>query len=108
MTEAVTEAELVAISAGQGSKSLTLYVDDIAGNTGNSSAVTVVVDLTAPIGSVTAETYYNTTSVDVTVSGTDTGGASMSKMKVWLDSTEPSSWEDYAAGSKTFTGVAEG
>ena len=32
----------------------------------------------------------------------------MSKMKVWLDSTEPSSWENYAAGSKTFTGVAEG
>lgn len=32
----------------------------------------------------------------------------MSKMKVWLDSIEPSTWEDYAAGSYSFTNVAEG
>ena len=107
-TEAVTEAELVAISAGEGSKSLTLYVTDIAGNTGNSSAVTVTVDLTAPTGTVTAESYYNSTSFSLVIAGSDTGGAAMSKMKVWLDLGEPSTWEDYAAGSYALTGIAEG
>lgn len=108
MTQTVTEAEIVAVSAGEGSKSFVLYVDDVAGNTGNSSAVSIAVDLTAPTGSVTASDYYNSSSISVTVSGSDTGGASMSKMKVWLDSSEPSSWENYSAGSYAMTGVAEG
>lgn len=107
-TEAVTEAELVAISAGEGSKSLTLYVTDVAGNVGSSSAVAVTVDLTAPTGSVTANDYYTSTSFNLTIAGSDTGGAAMSKMKVWLDLGEPSTWEDYAAGSYALTGVAEG
>ena len=76
-TEAVTEAELVAISAGEGSKSLTLYVTDVAGNVGNSSAVAVTVDLTAPTGSVTANDYYTSTSFNLTIAGSDTGGAAM-------------------------------
>jgi hypothetical protein len=106
-TEAVTEAEIVAISAGQGSKSFVLYVTDRAGNVGYSSTVNIVVDLTAPTGSVTANSYYTSSSVNVTIAGTDTGGATLSKMKVWLDDTEPSSWETYTAGSKTITGVSE-
>lgn len=108
MTEAVTESELVAISAGEGAKSLVLYVTDVAGNEGASSAVTVTVDLTAPTGSVTAESYYTSTTVDVTVAGTDTGGAAMSKMKVWIDSSEPSTWDTYSGGTVTFTGIVEG
>ena len=108
MTQTVTEAEIVAVSAGEGSKSFVLYVDDVAGNTGNSSAVSIAVDLTAPTGSVTASEYYNSSSISVTVSGSDTGGASMSKMKVWLDSSESSTWEDYVAGSYSITSVAEG
>ena len=108
MTETVTEAEIVAISSGQGSKSFTLDVEDVAGNVGTSSAAVVTVDLTAPTGSVSANTYYNNSTIEVSVSASDTGGAAMSKMKVWLDSTEPNSWEDYASGAYSISSVTEG
>ena len=104
----VTQAEIEAISPGEGTKSFTLEVTDVADNTGVSTAVVITLDKTAPTGSVTASDYYNTSTAAVNVSGSDTGGAVMSKMKVWLDSIEPSTWEDYAAGSYSFTNVAEG
>lgn len=104
----VTAAEIEAISSGQGNKSFTLEVTDIAGNTGTSTEQVITLDKTAPTGSVTAETYYNSSSISVTVAGSDTGGSTMSKMKVWLDSNEPSTWEDFAAGTYAMTSVAEG
>lgn len=104
----VTAAEIEAISSGQGSKTFTLEVTDIAGNTGTSTEQTITLDKTAPTGSVTAETYYNSSSISVIIAGSDTGGSTMSKMKVWLDSTEPSTWEDFAAGTYAMTSVAEG
>ena len=107
-TESVTEAELVAVSAGEGVKNLVLYVEDGAGNVGQSSAVSITVDLTAPTGTIAADSYYDTTSIELTVAGSDTGGAAMSKMKVWLDLGEPSTWDDYEAGTVILTGVAEG
>lgn len=106
-TVAVTQSEIEAISSGQGAKSFTLEVTDIAGNTGISTAVVVTLDKTAPTGSVTANTYYNTNTVTVTISGSDTGGAVLSDMKVYLDSNT-ASYESYAAGTYTFTNVAEG
>lgn len=105
---AVTAAEIEAISSGEGNKVFTLEVTDVAGNTGVSTAQTIVLDKTAPTGSVTADSYYNSQSISVTVAGSDTGGSTMSKMKVWLDSSEPSTWEDFSAGSYAFTNVAEG
>ena len=108
MTESVSEAELIAISAGEGTKNLILKVTDIAGNVGTSSAVGITVDLTAPTGSVTADSYYATSNITVTIAGTDTGGAAMGNMKVWLDSTEPDTWSTYSAGTTTFTNIAEG
>lgn len=81
---------------------------DAAGNTGISNEVVITLDRTAPTGSVTASTYYNTSTVTVTVSGSDTGGATLSKMKVYLDNNVPSSWENYTSGSYSFTSVAEG
>ena len=108
MTVVVTESEIVAISANQGDKSFTLEVDDAAGNTGTSSIVTVAVDLTAPTGSVEADPYYTTTTINVTVAGSDSGGAVLSKMKVWIDNAEPNEWSTFAAGSKSFEGIAEG
>jgi len=103
----VTQAEIEAISSGEGNKSFTLEVTDAAGNTGISTTVVITLDKTAPTGSVTASSYYTSTSISVTVSGTDTGGAGMDKMKVYLDSNA-ASWEDYAAGSYSFANVTEG
>ena len=99
----VTEAEIVAISAGQGVKSFTLEVTDVAGNTGTSSAQTVTVDLTAPTGSVIVPTYSTSTTFNATVAGTDTGGATLSNMKVYLDDQAPSTWESFVAGSYSLT-----
>ena len=104
----ITEAEMVAISAGEGTKSFTAEVTDIAGNTGTSTAQTVTVDLTAPTGSVTADAIYGTQSVDVTIAGSDTGGATLSWMKVWLDAGMPSVWSAFSNGTYTFSNVAEG
>lgn len=103
----VTQSEIEAISSGQGAKSFTLEVTDIAGNTGISSAVVVTLDKTAPGGSILANTYYNTNIVTVTINGADSGGAVLSNMKVYLDSND-ASYEDYVAGTYTFTNVAEG
>lgn len=106
---AVTQAEIEAISSGEGNKSFTLEVTDIAGNTGVSTAVVVTLDKTAPTGSVSASTYYTSSSINVTVSGSDTGGAGMGQMKVYLDNNGGSaSWETYTAGSYAFTSVADG
>ena len=107
MTEAITASDLLSASAGEGTKDVTLYVTDVAGNEGYSSDVTITVDLTAPTGSVSASSYYNTTSIELTVAATDTGGAALSYMKVWL-TEEPSEWSAYAAGTQTFVSVVEG
>lgn len=102
------ESEIVALSVGQGVKSFTLEVSDVAGNIGTSSTQTVTVDLTAPTGSVTVPTYSNTGSFDATVAGSDTGGATLDWMKLYLDDSIPSSWSAYNAGANAFTSVAEG
>ena len=99
----VTEAEIVAKSTGQGQKSFVLEVTDIAGNTGYSSAVIVTVDLTAPTGSVSVPTYSTSTTFNATIAGSDTGGATLSNMKVWLDSQTPGSWETFTAGAYALT-----
>ena len=107
---AVTQAEIEELSAGQGTKSFTLEVTDVAGNTGISTAVVVTLDKTAPTGSVAADAYYNATTnstVTVTVSGSDTGGAGMDQMKVYLDNNN-ANWESYAAGTYTFSAVSDG
>lgn len=104
----ITEAEMTAISAGQGVKSFTAEVTDVAGNTGISGTQTVTVDLTAPTGSVTANELYNTQTVTVTVTGSDTGGATLTEMKVWIDDNEPANFEAFAAGTYTISNVAEG
>lgn len=104
----ITEAEMVAISAGQGTKSFTAEVTDIAGNTGTSTAQTVTVDLTAPTGTITTDAIYGTQTVTVTVAGSDTGGAVLDGMKVFLDAGMPATFENFSAGTYTFTNVAEG
>lgn len=95
---AVTQSEIEAISSGQGTKSFTLEVTDIAGNTGTSSAVVVTLDKTAPTGSITADTYYNSPTLSFTISGSDTGGAVLEKMRVYIDSDTASNWENYTSG----------
>lgn len=88
-----------------------VHVTDAAGNTGESLPVIVHIDTTAPIGQISAtQDYFNTTTASVTVSANTaaTGTAPISKMKVWLDDNEPSSWSNYSAGEKTFTDVSEG
>ena len=104
----ITEAEMVAISSGEGVKSFTAEVTDAAGNTGTSTAQTVTVDLTAPTGSVSADSIIGSQSFNVTVAGSDTGGATLDYMKVWLDSNEPQNWESFSAGSYAFSNIAEG
>ena len=94
----VTQSEIEAISSGQGAKSFTLEVTDIAGNTGVSSAVVVTLDKTAPTGSITADTYYNSAGLSFTISGSDTGGAVLDKMMVYIDS-ETGTWENYTSGA---------
>ena len=104
----ITEAEIVAISAGEGTKSFTAEVTDVAENTGTSTAQTVTVDLTAPTGTVTTDAIHASQTVAVTVAGSDTGGATLDYMKVWLDSSEPANYEAFASGTYTFQNVAEG
>jgi hypothetical protein len=104
---AVTQAEIEAISSGEGNKSFTLEVTDVAGNTGVSTAVVITLDKTAPTGSVSASAYYTTSNFNVTISGSDTGGAGMDKMKVYLDNNT-ASWVDYAAGNFAFTSISDG
>jgi len=107
-TVVVTTTEIEAISAGEGNKSFTLEVTDIAENTGVSTAQVITLDKTAPTGSVTAEQYYNSQSITVAVAGSDAGGATMSKMKVWLDNNEPATWEDFTAGNYAMSSISEG
>ena len=99
---AVTQSEIEAISSGQGTKSFTLEVTDVAGNTGISSAVVVTLDKTAPTGSITADTYYNSPTLSFTISGSDTGGAVLEKMMVYIDS-ETGTWENYTSGAYSKT-----
>ena len=57
-----------------------------------------------------ADAYYNATTnstVTVTVSGSDTGGAGMDQMKVYLDNNS-ANWESYVAGTYTFSAVSDG
>ena len=105
---AVTQAEIEAISAGEGNKSFTLEVTDVAENTGISTAVVVTLDKTAPTGSVSADTYYSNSSFNVTIGGTDTGGAGMSQMKVYLDNAANADWETYVSGAYALSNVADG
>ena len=104
---AVTQAEIEAISAGEGNKSFILEVTDVATNVGTSTAVVVTLDKTAPTGSVSASTYYSNSSFNVTVGGTDTGGAGMAEMKVYLDNAN-ADWETYTDGSYAFSAVPDG
>jgi len=104
---AVTQAEIEAISSGEGNKSFTLEVTDVAGNTGTSTAVIITLDKTAPTGSVTASSYYTSSSISVTINGSDTGGAGMGQMKVYLDNNN-ADWESYSASSYSFTNVSDG
>ena len=107
-TFTISAAEIEEWYPGEGQKIFIVEAIDAAGNIGASNEVIITLDKTAPTGSVTASTYYNTSTVTVTVSGSDTGGATLSKMKVYLDNNVPSSWENYTSGSYSFTSVAEG
>lgn len=104
----ISTAEIEEQYPGEGLKTFMVEAIDAAGNIGASNEVIITLDKTAPTGSVTANANYNTSTINVTVNGSDTGGATLTKMKVYLDNDVPSSWEDYSAGSYSFTGVAEG
>lgn len=104
----ITAAEIEEWYPGEGLKTFMVEAIDAAGNIGASNEIIITLDKTAPTGSVTANANYNTSTINVTVNGSDTGGATLTKMKVYLDNDVPSSWEDYSAGSYSFTGVAEG
>lgn len=107
-TFTVSAAEIEEWYPGEGFKTFIVEAIDAAGNIGASNEVIITLDKTAPTGSVTANANYNTSTINVTVNGSDTGGAILTKMKVYLDNDVPSSWENYSAGSYSFTGVAEG
>ena len=101
---------LTALDGGLDGGIYDIYVQviDVAENEGSSSILQITCDGVGPTGSVTTDTYYNTTTINITVEASDIGGAGMDKMKVWLDSTEPSTWDSYVDGTVTFTGVTEG
>ena len=95
-------------AGGSDIQEIACMVTDIAGNAGlDSNYLMISLDEEAPTGSITANSYYNTNTVTVTLSGSDGGGAVLSDMKVYLDSNT-ASYENYAAGTYTFTNVAEG
>lgn len=108
----ITAAELIEAIDNDSIESIQIPIivqaQDAAGNEGESNEVIITLDRTAPTGSITASTYYNTSTVTVTVNGSDTGGAEMGQMKVYLDNNTSTSWISYQAGIYTFTGVAEG
>ena len=106
---AVTQSEIEAIAPGAGEKKFYLEVTDIAGNTGVAGKRSITIDKTAPTGSISVSSqYYNTTTIPVVVTASDTGGAGLSKIKVWLDLTEPSTWENYSTNINPFENVTEG
>lgn len=104
----VTQSEIEAIFPGEGEKKFYLEVTDIAGNTGTSNKCFITIDKTAPTGSISVSSqYYNTSTVPVAVTASDTGGAGLSKIKLWL-LTEPPTWQDYSQNINPFQNVAEG
>ena len=92
----VTQAEINAISSGQGQKAFKLYVTDVAGNTGESNEIVVTVDLAAPVV-IVGVGDSNTGTVRVTIQR-DTAHdrpayAPMDGIKIWYDSnSEPTNW----------------
>ncbi|MCX6807139.1 MAG: fibronectin type III domain-containing protein [Candidatus Berkelbacteria bacterium] len=86
----------------QGTYYLSVKAKDNAGNSGNyTSSSALILDTTAPSGSViinAGAAATASTSVNLTLSATDTGGAELSKMRFSNDNLTYSSWEDYGVG----------
>lgn len=79
----VKEANLILAIPNEGIKYLVAYGKNECDNKGKSNIVSVNVDLTAPVGTVTVNQYYNANS-GFTFSATDTG-SSVSKVWAWVN-----------------------
>lgn len=107
-TVAVTQAEINAISSNDGNKTFVLYVTDIAGNTGESTAVTVAVDTAAPQVHISADNSNNGT-VEVYFYELTSQYEPIDGYKLWYDNnSEPSSWSTNNTNTVQLTNVPEG
>lgn len=107
-TVTVTQAEIDAISSGDGNKIFNLYVTDIAGNTGESTAVQVKVDTAAPEVHITANDS-NSGTVRVSFYTSTSNYSPIDGYKLWYDSnSEPSSWSVSDTNVAQLANVPEG
>lgn len=95
------------LSVGDGTKTVYAQFRDAAGNTSPSCTDSIVLDSTAPIGTVVIHgdaAYTTATSVLLAISASD-GGSGVEQMRLSNDGTAWTSWQSYAV-SKSWTLVA--
>ncbi len=92
------------LSSGDGTKTVYVQYRDNAGNISGSFNDTIILDATAPSGTILINggaTYTNSTAVNLTLSASD-GGSGLYQMRFSNDNSTWSSWEAYGT-SKSWT-----
>ena len=95
------------LAAGDGSKTVYVQYRDNAGNASASYSDTIMLDATAPAGSIVIDggaPYATSTSVNLGLAASD-GGSGVADMRFSNNSSTWSGWEPYASG-KSWTLVA--
>lgn len=115
-TPELLESKLVSAIPGEGAKYIVVYAKNLCGKWGKSNTLTITVDLTAPIGNITVDSFYNAPK-GLTASASD--GSGVAKMTAWIDTsaatvtppetaTEVDYHENPLVGEVDWTGAAEG
>ena len=102
--EAYATSKAWTLTSGDGTKTVYAQFKDGAGNISTNYSDTIILDTSAPIGSITINggaSSTSSTSVSLTLAATDDSGA-VSQMRFSNDNSTWSAWEAYAA-SKAWT-----
>jgi hypothetical protein len=102
--EAYATSKAWTLTGGDGTKTVYVQYSDNAGNISTSYSDTILLDTTAPTGSIVingGDTYTNSTTATLTLSAAD-GGSGVYQMRFSNNGTTWSTWEAYAT-SKAWT-----
>src|SRR3972149_1638875 len=102
--EAYATSKAWTLTSGDGTKTVYVQFKDAVGNVSTTYSDTIILDTSAPIGSITINggaSSTSSTSVSLTLAATDDSGA-VSQMRFSNDNSTWSAWEAYAA-SKAWT-----
>jgi hypothetical protein len=98
MWEAYGTNKVWTLSGSDGTKTVYVQFRDVIGNVSTNYTDTIVLDTTAPSGTIVINAgaaFTNSTSVNLTLSATDTG-TGVSQMQFSNDGSSWSGWESYA------------